>query len=101
MASGAIPDTSITASSYQEHYNFDREPKYARLGGTRFWLSIDQDPWIQVDLGSNRLVTGLQTEGNEGNDINKYWVEQIKVQTGFTQENLEFAEDSDGQIKVC
>ena len=53
-------------------------------------------PWIQVDLGSNHLATGLQTEGNYAN----YWVAQIKVQVGLTEENLIFIKDSQGQPEV-
>ena len=102
MATGDIPNSSITASSYQTPSNqWPREPKYARLGGERFWGSVgddvDSDPWIQVDLGSNHLATGLQTEGNDAN----YWVAQIKVQVGFTEGNLIFIDDSQGQPEVC
>ena len=100
MANKGIPDSSLTASSYQENIYFDREPKYARLGGKRFWVSVDPDPWIQVDLGSNHMVTGLQTEGNDQGGTNKYWVEQIKVEVGVTEENLMFIEDASGQPKV-
>ena len=99
MASGDIPDTSITASSYEKHGEFDREPKYARLGGERFWVSFDVEPWIQVDLDSHHIVTGLQTQGDDG--WKEYWVEQIKVQVGFTEENLMFIQDANGQPKVC
>ena len=106
MASGDIPDSSINASSYQRHDKWDREPRYARLGGGRYWISVgddvDSDPWIQVDLGSNHLVTGVQTEGNDGGvDKWRYWVAQIKVQVGFTEGNLIFIDDSQGQPEVC
>ena len=99
MASGDIPDSSITASSYQTHPHYDREPKYARLGGSRFWYNDwnDLEPWIQVDLGSSYNVTGLQTEGYS----NLYWVKKIKVQVGMTIEDLSFIEDGQGQPKVC
>ena len=81
MANGSIPDSSITASSYMKFSLFDRLPEYARLGGSRYWASdgTDSNPWIQVDLGSNHTVTGLQTEGDYnsilgGGDQSASWI---------------------------
>ena len=101
MANGGIPDSSITGSSYTETNGWNREPKYARLGGDRFWLNNKTDtlPWIQVDLSSTKRVTGLQTEGKRA--TKSHWVEQVKVQVGLTEENLRFIEDVKGQPKVC
>ena len=104
MASGEIPDSSITASSYQKFWEFDREPKYARLGhADRYWVNDldDTEPWLQVDLGGSRRVTGLKTEGNYKTDIWQYWVEKIKVQVGVTEGTLMFIKDTNGQQKVC
>ena len=105
MASGNIPDKSLTASSYQHKNSWDREPKYARLGGNRFWLSdgakSDPDPWIQVDLVRSYNVAGLQTEGNYGTSHWQYWVTQIKVLVGMTLNDLSFIDDGQGQPKVC
>ena len=103
MASGQIPDTSITASSYGKNPSWDREPKHARLGREhRFWAAgwNDLNAWIQVDLGSNHVVTGLQTEGDNHNQEHQYWVEQVKVQVGNTEEDLMFIEDGNCQPKV-
>ena len=102
MASGDIPDSSITASSFAKHWSYNRKPEYARLGGTRFWTceTKDPDPWIQVDLISSHTVTGLQTEGNDEGGAYKYWVEQIKVKVGVTKKNLMFIEDASGQPRV-
>lgn len=104
MSSGDIPDSSITASSYHTHVEYDREPKYARLGWNKFWASgwsSDPDPWIQVDLGTCHNVTGLQTEGRHTSDEWHYWVEQIKVQVGMAENELSFIGDGQGQAKVC
>ena len=105
MASGNIPDSSISASSYATASTWDREPKYARLGGNRYWISgsadSDPEPWIQVDLGRSYNVAGLQTEGNNGVDIWKFWVTQIKVQVGMTLNDLSFIDNGQGQPKVC
>ena len=105
MASGDIPDSSITASSYQRHHSWDREPKYARLGGNKFWIEEETynstGPWIQVDMSTSYRVTGLQTEGNNETDHWQYWVRQIKVQTGMIINDLSFIDDGQGQPKVC
>ena len=103
MASGTIPDSSITASSYQTrpHYtDFDRKPEYARLGHTKFWGSTDSEPWIQVNLGSMSIIKGLQTEGNYKDETAQYWVEQVKVKIGMDEGDLTFIEDDQGQHKV-
>lgn len=102
MASGSIPDSSITASSFQKSETWNREPKYARFGSEKSWSNDwnDPEPWIQIDLGSSRWVTGLQTTGNNNQGDFQLWVEQITVKVGMTVENLVFIEDCDGQPKV-
>ena len=102
MESGAIPDSSITASSYfsPSDGRDDRLPQYARLHSDRNWSSYggDSQPWIQADLGSSHVVTGLQTSGTPGEW--SYWVEKIKVKVGMTEHSLVFIEDSNGDSKV-
>ena len=100
MSSGDIPDSSITASSFNPHSDYDRLPQYARLGWNKFWLSArdDTNPWIQVNLSGMYRVTGLQTAGDSPL---LDWVEQIKVQVGLSEESLMFIEDSNKQPKVC
>ena len=105
MKNGAIPDSSIKASSYYHSSgwgDWDRLPQYARLYSDRFWASVawDSQPWIQVDLGSGRMVTGLQTAGNNATNTWSYWVEQIKVKVGMSEDRLVFIDDSNGQPKV-
>ena len=100
MESGAIPNASLTSSSYHPHGDWDRLPIYARFGRRRFWANSwsDSQPWIQVDLRGNYTVTGLLTKGNRQNYPWHYWVEQIKVQVGMISEaNLVFVEDEHGQ----
>ena len=102
MANGTIPDSSITASTYQTHKHWDREPHYARLGQDKFWGSIgnDSEPWIQVDLGSIHIVTGLQIEGDYHDETYQYWVKQIKVKMGMSEEDLTFIEDDQEMPEV-
>ena len=102
MESGAIPDSSITASSYMLESGWDRIPQYSRLHSDRFWASAGSDskPWIQTDLGSGHMVTGLQTAGNNDTICWGYWVEQITVKIGMNEEDLVFIESTNGQPKV-
>ena len=102
MANGIIPDSSITASSFQTHDSWDRLPTYARLGGDRFWGSegYDSEPWIQVELSNIHTVTGLQTEGNYRVETDQYWVKKVKVEIGMDESALIFIEDDQGQPKV-
>ena len=102
MANGNIPDSSITASSYQGGFN-NRSPKHARLGlENKLWISREDDPtpWIQVDLASNHTITGLQTEGNNDDGHYDYWVTQVKVKVGMSGGYRKFIADSNGQPKV-
>ena len=99
-----IPDSSINASSSQGNPGAsNKRPEYARLGGDEYWISDENDRnrWIQVDLGNTRIVTGLKTEGNDEGGTSKYWVQQLRVQVGMSEDSLEFIKDGRGQPKVC
>ena len=105
MASGAIPNHSIAASSYFTPPNTRaRLPIYARLhsDGIQFWSSDEEDlkPWIQADLGSSHVVTGLQTSGVWATHEWSCWVEKIKVKVGMSEDSLVFIKDSNGDSKV-
>ena len=102
MESGEILDSNIIASSYHRHSSGDRFPKYARLYLDGMWASAgwDSQPWIQTDLGSSHVVTGLQTAGNNKTGRWSYWVEQIKVRVGMNESSLVFINDSNGPPKV-
>ncbi|XP_072044961.1 C-type mannose receptor 2-like [Amphiura filiformis] len=102
MKSRAIPDSMITASSYLQHRDWDRLPQYARLGEHRAWASSGQNSdhtWIQVELRTNHLLTGLQTEGNNGNDPWNYWVETFQLKTATTRHSLSYVTDTNGYTK--
>ena len=85
MASGAIPDERINASS---QLNNNRAASLGRLhlvpSGSKkgSWVAgtKDANQWLQVDLGSvyNR-VTGVATQGR--NDL-RQWVTKYKLQYG-------------------
>ena len=107
MQSGAIPDSSITASSYLEHEVYDCRPHNSRLGqgGFNIWLNdyttlsaLLFHPWIQVDFQSPHTLSGLQMEGYFESILNFAWVEEITLQTGLNESALSFLKD--GQEKV-
>ncbi|XP_038065786.1 lactadherin-like [Patiria miniata] len=96
MEDGRIPDASITASSV---YNNDQGlfgPTRARLGNPDHdgaWCragTVDTDPWIQVDLGSNATITGVITQLPPGR---YYWVEEFKV--AFSDDGQEWTDVTD------
>ncbi|XP_077630424.1 lactadherin isoform X2 [Crocuta crocuta] len=71
MKDGTIPDKQITASSLYKTWGlsaFGWFPSYARLdkqGKFNAWTAQTNDAseWLQVDLGSQREVTGIITQG--------------------------------------
>uniref|UniRef100_A0A8C4WZ29 Neuropilin n=1 Tax=Eptatretus burgeri TaxID=7764 RepID=A0A8C4WZ29_EPTBU len=67
MISGRIPDTRISASSVQ---GVNWGPGSARLLNPRFAWSprahSASDQWLQVDLGSPWLLSGMLTQGAKG-----------------------------------
>ena len=103
MESGAIQNSSITASSYNTELQVHSIPQNARLGQNFFWSNnktVDQQPWIQVDFGSVRQVTGLQTEGHDPPSIYEYYVKIIQVKVGLIETELAFIKDDSGEPKV-
>eukprot|EP00058_Branchiostoma_floridae_P014880 XP_002600368.1 hypothetical protein BRAFLDRAFT_66601 [Branchiostoma floridae] len=64
MESGAIPDSSITASSYYDSGPFVNPPQAGRLNGLGWAPSGPSiEEWLQVDLGEMKAVTGIITQG--------------------------------------
>ena len=94
----------MTASSYQVHWTWDREPHFARSNyNNKFWASDkdDSDPWIQVYLGASYVVNGLVFKWHTDTGAGKrYWVEKMKIKLGMSQECIEFIKDDDGLPKV-
>ncbi|XP_038060404.1 lactadherin-like isoform X2 [Patiria miniata] len=84
MEDGRIPDANITASSMWSN-RADHGPTRARLnlqaGMASAWCNdeaSDPDPWIQVDMGSNVIITGVITQGR-GDGNWPQWVTEFKV----------------------
>ena len=96
MINGNIPDSSITASSWN---NDARVPYHARLQGDSWWSNdnSDSNPWLQVDLLATYNVAAILTEGT----FSTRWVGVMTVQFGNNPATLEFIKDSNGEPKVC
>ena len=102
MQSGEILDSAITTSSF---YDGLFKPANARLNifrGKCAWRPTNggqQNAWIQVDLGDNKLVTGVSTQGR-CDSIYSNWVESYMVSHSSSDgQKWEFYEES-GSVKV-
>ena len=93
-----MPDDQITASSYYRQKNL-----YAwegRLNNNDYWATKagqPTDPWIQVDLLRNMLVTGIITQGST--HVQQEWVTILQIQYGDSENTLMFIMEN-GQPKV-
>ncbi|XP_019626183.1 PREDICTED: uncharacterized protein LOC109471335 [Branchiostoma belcheri] len=102
MESGAIPDDSITASSF---VGATLEPYRARLngvagnGGWAVQTNVIGE-WLQVDLGEMKLITGTITQGRAfGRDLEQ-WVKSYKIQHSADGAAWTTYAGSDGVDKV-
>ncbi|CAH1241242.1 FBN2 [Branchiostoma lanceolatum] len=97
MESGAIPDGSITASSYYSNH----PPYHARLNRASVagaWIAYSAvGQWLQVYLGEIKRVTGTIIQGRYNYD---QWVTSYKLQYGVNWTTRVTYEDSDGTAMV-
>lgn len=70
-----IPDSQITASSV--HNNNPAQARLNKLG----WTAALNDPksWLQIDLGSYKIVTRLATRGSS-QSLTGSWVTMYRLQ---------------------
>eukprot|EP00058_Branchiostoma_floridae_P016422 XP_002601910.1 hypothetical protein BRAFLDRAFT_86394 [Branchiostoma floridae] len=82
MESGAIPDSSITASSFAD----GKPPKDARLNGNSAWVPENDraGEWLQVDLGEMMRIDGAITQGHSGSWVTEYVLQYSADGTSFT-----------------
>ncbi|XP_071509391.1 lactadherin-like [Diadema antillarum] len=102
LESGAIPDSSITASSYYSDPSVRHEPQYARLNGPQEWCTseLNTDQWLQVQFKSNYLVSGIVTQGRVTAAANDRYVTSYKISSSV--DNLVWTEYMDpftGSVK--
>ncbi|KAI8510962.1 hypothetical protein Bbelb_118780 [Branchiostoma belcheri] len=100
MESGAIPDSSITASST---WSSAHEPYRARLNGIAgigAWATRTNNigQWLQIDLGEMTRVTGVITQGRQ-RDIAQ-WVTSYKLQFSADGATWTTYASSDGSDEV-
>ena len=105
MESGAIKDAQITAST---QWDDNHAPSRARLNwkltGVKrgAWSSrvLDLKQWLQVDLGSYTIVTGVATQGRNALRIWQ-WVTKYRLQYSSDGVNFHFyIEKGDNSLKV-
>ena len=100
MEDGRIANYQITASSawkngtkaYFGRLDADpRDPIRGISNGVWTPTTSNKHQWIQVNFGIPRLVTGIITQGRNGDD---QWVTRYKVQYGDDGISWEYAVDS-------
>ncbi|XP_038069382.1 soluble scavenger receptor cysteine-rich domain-containing protein SSC5D-like isoform X1 [Patiria miniata] len=90
MTSGAIPDSSLTASGSHVSY----PPSNARLNGTGWWVcpfGKREGQWIQVDLGQYTAITGVIVQGYPGG----YYIRTFAVNSSNTGESNDWQKLTD------
>ncbi|KAJ8388157.1 hypothetical protein AAFF_G00146480 [Aldrovandia affinis] len=98
MVSGLITDSQITASS---HTDRSWVPENARLLTSRSgWTLLPQpqpfsSEWLQVDLGEERLVSGLIIQGGKHRD-NKIFMKKFRVGYSNNGSHWTMVQDASG-----
>ena len=89
-----ISDAQISASSSHDGYS----PQDARLHFGSAWVAYQPDiQWIQVRFLRQVPITGVITQGEEGENI---WVKTYKVRYSLDYENWRFVLDENGEDEV-
>ena len=74
-----IPDSHLTASYNLDDTNADGRPEHAFLNNKQgSWCSfyIQQDEWLELDLGSDHTIYGVAVQGAHNSDskVTKYTI---------------------------
>ena len=79
----------MTASSYYHAAGSTRPPEDGRLNGDNYWATsntdISQEQWIQIDLLTPKVVSGIQSQGAKHYG---QWVKTLKVKYGYDTTEL-------------
>ena len=105
---GTIPDSGLTASSQFGYATSEASPVTVRLNHGTFWSprSDDQNPWVQVNIGSPTQVVGVMTQGGWFHDVHnvkiEQWVETFTVSSSYNDATMPFHKltDGNGAVKV-
>ncbi|KAK3611486.1 hypothetical protein CHS0354_039099 [Potamilus streckersoni] len=90
-----IADSQFNASSFAgPEFN----PEYARIYNQRSWAprTDDKKPWIEVNFGSPKLLSGVITQGEFGSNR---WVTQFYVSFSFDGHSFTTYSDTPGDNK--
>ena len=95
MQNGRIQDSQITASSI---WGASLSTKQGRLNSASSWSvrRNDQNQWIQVDLGREKVVTVIATQGRANYN---QWVKTYSVSYSSNGNTFE-SYTIDGAVKV-
>ena len=106
MENSLLPNSAITASSVWPYPGHD--PWLARLNNVpiigKFWASWsaasnEAGQWLQIDLGEERLVTNLATQGRSSPEFAQ-WVTSYTIL--FSSDNVKWEEYKENDfVKVC
>ena len=106
MENNLLPNSAITASSVWSHSGHG--PWLARLNNVPiiglFWgswsaASNEAGQWLQIDLGEERLVTKLATQGRPSPEWSQ-WVTSYTIL--FSSDNVKWEEYKENDfVKVC
>ena len=98
MESGAITDEQITSSSeHNSKVNAVHSAKHGRLhfqeitnqeAGAWVANASDDNPWLQIDLIGQYIVTRVATQGRNSSNYQQ-WVTNYKLQYGDDEDQLQ------------
>ncbi|CAB4013337.1 lactadherin-like isoform X2, partial [Paramuricea clavata] len=98
LEDGNIKDFQLSATSFSTE---DYGQQYGRLNHSTYggWLhaSTDADPWFEVNLIKDALISGVATQGGVQDD--SMWMETFKFSYSIDGTNFAFYK-FDGQTKV-
>ncbi|XP_030631410.1 neuropilin 1b [Chanos chanos] len=88
MVSGQVSDSQISVSPRMERGWLPEQARLltGRTGWTPALVQASSDQWLQVDLGQERLVTGLVLQGGKLKDKNVF-VKKFRVSHSTTGSN--------------
>ena len=102
MENRQIGDSQITSSSiYTTTFSRTYDAWKGRLNNDMYWstkLKQPSNPWIQVDLLQQTIITGIITQGGRS-ILHKDWVTALQIQYGESEDTLENILEN-GRIKV-